>query len=219
MNDPVLGMIEAALAIEAAENMTFADVGNLTIEEIDMVVDILLHKKKVGHFKTIWGNYHEAARSMQRGTVLQSIFSPAIAMLRRQGVPVICAVPKEGYRGWHVDLCISSAARGAQLDAAYQYLNWWMNGWGGASVARQGYYFVLPELVRPHLSAAEWDYWYAGKPAAQALTDPFGLPAIQPGDVREGGSYFERMSRVRVWNTFMDEHSYLVRRWREFLEG
>jgi putative spermidine/putrescine transport system substrate-binding protein len=27
------------------------------------------------------------------------------------------------------------------------------------------------------------------------------------------------MSRVRVWNTFMDEHTYLVRRWREFLEG
>jgi putative spermidine/putrescine transport system substrate-binding protein len=219
MNDPVLGMIEAALAVEAAENVVFADVGNLSIEEIDLVADILIRKKKLGHFKTIWGNYQQAARSMQRGTVLQSIFSPAIAMLRRQGVPVICAVPQEGYRGWHVDLCISSAAQGEQLDAAYAYLNWWMNGWGGGAVARQGYYFVLPELVRSQISAAEWDYWYAGKPAETALSDPFGQPAIAAGETREGGSYFERMSRVRVWNAFMDEHSYLVRRWREFVEG
>ena len=219
MSDPVLGMIEAALAVEASENMRFADVGNLTIEEIDTVADILLHKKKLGHFKTIWGNYQEAARSMQRGAVLQSMFSPAIAMLRSQGVPVISAVPQEGYRGWHVDLCISSAAQGEQLEAAYQYLNWWMSGKAGAVTTRQGYYFVLPELVRPHLSEAEWDYWYAGKPAQTALTNPAGKPSITPGEMREGGSYLERMSRVRVWNAFMDEHTYLVRRWREFLEA
>ncbi len=219
MNEPVLGMIEAALAVEAAENVTFADVGNLSIEEIDIVADALIRKKKLGHFKTIWGNYEEAARSMQRGTVLQSIFSPAIAMLRRQGVPVISAVPQEGYRGWHVDLCLSSATRGEALDAAYAYLNWWMDGRAGGIVARQGYYYVLPELVRPHVSAAEWDYWYAGKPAAEPLNDTLGQPAIPLGHVREGGSYLERMSRVRVWNVFMDEHSYLVRRWREFLES
>lgn len=219
MNEPVLGMIEAALAVEASENVAFPDISNLSIEEIDLVADILIRKKKLGHFKTIWGNYQDAARSMQRGTVLQSIFSPAVAMLRRQGVPVICAVPQEGYRGWHVDLCISSAAEGEQLEAAYAYLNWWMSGWGGGVVARQGYYFVLPELVRQHVTPAEWDYWYAGKPAETPLTDPLGLPAIAVGETREGGSYFERMSRVRVWNTFMDEHSYLVRRWREFVEG
>ena len=219
MNDPVLGMIEAALAVEASENVSFADVGNLTIEEIDTVADILLHKKKLGHFKIIWSNYQEAARSMQRGTVLQSMFSPAIATLRSQGVPVVSAVPQEGYRGWHVDLCISSAAQGEQLDAAYAYLNWWMNGKAGAVTTRQGYYFVLPDLVRPHLSGAEWDYWYAGRPAAEVLTNPAGEPSVSVGELREGGSYLERMSRVRVWNAFMDEHTYIVRRWREFLEA
>ncbi|MDB5623357.1 MAG: signal peptide prediction [Devosia sp.] len=219
MSEPVLGMIEAALAVEASENMSFADVGNLSIEEIDLVADILLRKKKLGHFKTIWNNHHEAARSMQRGAVLQSMFSPAIATLRSQGVPVVSAVPQEGFRGWHVDLCISSAAQGEQLEAAYAYLNWWMNGKAGAVTTRQGYYFVLPDLVRPHLSAAEWDYWYAGKPAETALTNPAGEPSVAPGEIREGGSYLERMARVRVWNAFMDEHTYLVRRWREFLEA
>lgn len=220
MSDPVLGMIEAALATEAAENVVFADVGNLSIEEIDLVADILLHKKKIGHFKTIWGNYQDAARLMQRGgVVLQSMFSPGLALLRQANVPVICSVPQEGYRGWHVDLCISSAAQGEQLDAAYDYLNWWMTGWGGAMLGRQGYYSVLPELVRPHMSEAEWAYWYEGKPAETDLLNSFGQVSVHTGDIREGGSYFERMSRVRVWNTFMDEHTYLVRRWSEFLEA
>jgi putative spermidine/putrescine transport system substrate-binding protein len=219
MSEPVLGMIEAALAVEASEGMSFADVGNLSIEEIDIVADILLRKKKLGHFKTIWNNHYEAARSMHRGAVLQSMFSPALATLRSQGVPVISAVPQEGFRGWHVDLCISAAAQGEQLEAAYAYLNWWMNGKGGAITTRQGYYFVLPDLVRPHLSGAEWDYWYAGKPAETVLTNPAGEPSIAPGEIREGGSYLERMARVRVWNAFMDEHTYLVRRWREFLEA
>ncbi|HMN12279.1 MAG: ABC transporter substrate-binding protein [Rhizobiaceae bacterium] len=219
MSDPVLGMIEASLAAEAAEKMKFGDISNLTIEEIDAVSDLLLHKKKIGHFKTIWKNYREAARCMQRGVVLQSMFSPSLALLRSEGIPVRCAVPEEGYRGWHVDLCISSATEGEQLDAAYAYLNWWMNGKGGAIVARQGYYFVLPNLVRAHLSESEWDYWYSGRPTETELLNSGGRPSIRPGEIREGGSYFERMSRVRVWNTFMDEHTYVVRRWREFLEG
>lgn len=219
LNDPVLGMIEAALAIEGAGEVSFSNIGNLTIEEIDLVADTLIRKKKLGHFRTIWGNYQEAARAIQRGTLLQSMFLPGVAAVRAQGGQIVSSVPQEGYRGWHVDLCISSAAEGGQLDAAYAYLNWWMTGWGGGVVARQGYYFVLPELVRPHISEAEWDYWYGGRPAAEPLADPTGHAAVPVGHVREGGSYFERMARVRVWNAFMDEHSYLVRRWREFVEG
>jgi len=220
MSDPVLGMIEAALATEASEGVVFADIGNLSIEEIDLIADLLLHKKKIGHFKGVWRNYEDAARLMQRGgVVLQSMFSPALTMLKRLGLPVTIAVPVEGSRGWHADLCISAKADGEVLDAAYDYLNWWHGGWAGACLTRQGYYATFPERVRQHLEPEEWAYWYDGRPAEKALTDPLGLPCIQPGDRREGGSHMERMSMVRVWNTFMDEHTYLVRRWKEFLDG
>jgi putative spermidine/putrescine transport system substrate-binding protein len=220
MSDPVLGTIEAALATETAEGIAFADIGNLSIEEIDIVADLLLHKKKIGHFRGIWRNYEEAARFMQRGgVVLQSMFSPALARVRRLGMPVISAVPVEGYRGWHADLCISAHAEDEVLDAAYAYLNWWQSGWPAACLARQGYYTTLSERARHFLSAEEWAYWYEGRPAEIPLADPFGEICIQPGERREGGSHMERMARVRVWNTFMDEHTYLVRRWKEFLEG
>ena len=218
LSDPCLGMIEAALAVEAAEGITFDDIGNLSVDEIDLVAGILIQKKKLGHFKGIWGNYAEAARLMQRGgVVVESIWAPAIARLRGEGVAVRSAVPVEGYRGWHSDLCISRSASGATLDAAYAYLNWWMNGRAGAALSRQGYYFVLPERARAHMSDAEWAYWYDGRPAANDLPDPYGRISIAAGSVREGGSHLERMAGARVWNAFMDEHTYLVRRWNEFL--
>jgi putative spermidine/putrescine transport system substrate-binding protein len=42
---------------------------------------------------------------------------------------------------------------------------------------------------------------------------------VRAGEVRGGGSYIDRMSRVRVWNTIMDDHNYLARRWNEFLSA
>ena len=218
--DPVLGMIEAALATEAAEGIRFGNVANLGIEEIDHVVDGLIQRKKKGHFRGFWANSDESVRLMQRSGVLaQSVFGPTAQRLRREGYPLRIASAIEGGRGWHSDLCISRGTKGEMLHAAYAYLDWWLSGYPGAAVSRRGYYTILPETARPFMSDAEWDYWYGGKPAQIALPDDSGAPVIPVGDLRDGGSYSERMSGVRVWNAFMDEHTYLTHRWREFLEA
>lgn len=216
ISDPVLGMIEAALATEASSRISFGDIGNLTIEEIDCIGDTLIRLKKLGQFRRSWRNYEDAAQLMRRGMLVQSMFYPGFVLLQREGLPVQMSDPVEGMRGWHADLCISSATRGVMLDAAYEYLNWWQTGWAVACLARQGYYGTFPDRVRPHLSEAEWAYWYGGEPATEELPDPLGRPTIPAGHRRSGGSHRERMSRARVWNTFMDEHTYLMRRWREF---
>jgi putative spermidine/putrescine transport system substrate-binding protein len=157
---------------------------------------------------------------MERGgVVLQSIFSPAIVKLRRSGLDVVSAMPVEGTRGWRSDLCVSARATGEALEAAYAYLNWWLDGAPGAILARQGYYMSAREATRKRLSPAEWDYWYEGLPAREDLPDPFGEICVRAGEVRDGGSYGERMSQVRVWNTIMDDHNYLARRWHEFLDA
>ncbi len=218
LRDPSLGMMEAALAADAAGLVHFEDITNLSIEEIDELVGILTEKKRLGHFRGLWETYEDAVRLMDRGgAAIQSIFSPAVTELRRRGIDVVCSTPAEGYRGWHSDLCISSRSTGAVLDAAYEYLNWWLEGWAGAVLARQGYYMSVREKIRRYLSADEWSYWYEGEPAAGDLPDPYGNVCVRAGERRDGGSYIERMSRVRVWNTFMDDHNYLARRWSEFL--
>jgi putative spermidine/putrescine transport system substrate-binding protein len=220
LRDPTLGMIEAALAIEGAGILKFDDISNLSIEEIDAIIAILKEKKRSGHFRGLWETYEDAARLMERGgVVVQSIFSPAIVKLRRSGLSVLSAIPAEGTRGWRSDLCLSARAKGEALEAAYAYLNWWLDGAPGAILARQGYYMSAREATRQRLSPAEWDYWYEGQPAREDLPDPFGEICVRAGEVRDGGSYGERMSQVRVWNTIMDDHNYLARRWHEFLDA
>jgi putative spermidine/putrescine transport system substrate-binding protein len=218
--DPSLGIIEAALALEASKQLTFHDIGNLQEEEIDAIVSILIRKKKVGHFRGFWSYGEESERLMSRGGVcLQSIWSPSVYRLRQMGVDVVCAAPVEGYRGWYAGLCLSSRVNPEILDIAYAYLNWWLAGKPGSILSRQGYYAATPQRARGFLAENEWDFWYANKAAATELVDPFGNVCIQPGEVRHGGSYITRMSHVRVWNRFMDEQNYLVRRWREFLNA
>ncbi|MGO9700359.1 MAG: ABC transporter substrate-binding protein [Xanthobacteraceae bacterium] len=218
LNVPQIGVMDAALAIEALGLKKFGDKGNMTKAEIDFLIDYLIPLKKAGHFRAFWENFGQSVNLMVNGEVaLESMWSPAVAAIQAEGVPCVYAFPKEGMRGWHGGLAISAKVKGKQLDQAYEYINWWLSGWAGAFVARQGYYHSIPENAKKHLEAAEWDYWYEGKPAAKDLSDPFGTVIIKKGDIRSGGSYWHRYSKINVWNSIMKENDYLVKRWTEFL--
>ena len=220
-NDSAIGAIDAAMAAKAAGLVEFKDLGNLSVEEIDSLIDCLITLKRQQHFRTFWSNQDQASSDMVRGRVgIESLWSPAMTNLKKRHIKVRMASPMEGYRAWYGGMSISRHAKGRTLDAAYDYLNWWISGWPGAVMARQGYYISTPELTRPHLSPAEWDYWYAGRPASEELDDPSGASGlIHQGEIRDGGDYLTRMSRIAVWNTVMDEHNYLVRRWNDFMSA
>ena len=220
LNIPQIGAMDAAMGVEALGLMKFGDKGNMTRKEIDFLVDFLIKKKKEGHFRAFWSTFGQSVNLMVSGeVVLQSMWSPAVTAVKAEGVPCIYASPKEGMRGWHGALAISAKASGKKLDQAYEYLNWWLDGWAGAFVARQGYYLSTPANTKKSLSAEEWDFWYEGKPAARELPDPFGSPLIAKGDVRDGGSYEQRFKKIAVWNSVMTENDYLVKRWTEFLSA
>ena len=220
INVPQIGTMDAALAVEAMGLITFKDKGNMSRQEIDFLIDVLIKKKKQGHFRAFWENFGQSVNLMVSGEVaVQSMWSPAVSAVQAEGVPCVYAFPKEGMRGWHGGMAISAKTSGKKLDAAYDYINWWLDGWAGAFVARQGYYMSTPETTRKNLDPAEWDYWYDGKPAAKDLSDPFGNLIVTKGDVRDGGSYWTRFKKIAVWNSLMDENQYLVKRWTEFLSA
>jgi putative spermidine/putrescine transport system substrate-binding protein len=220
VDEPAIGIFDAALAARATGEASFQDIGNMTTAEIDRLIDLLTRRRQAGHFRGFWRTAAEAADMMASGdTVIQSMWSPGITELRRRGVPVAEAVPQEGYRAWHGGLCLSSRLDGPMLDVAYEYLNWWLAGYAGAVVARQGYYMSVPGRVRQHLSPAEWAYWYEGEPTLVDLPGPDGAVTVPAGSVRSGGSYWQRASAIAVWNTTMDEHNYLVRRWAQLVGG
>jgi len=220
LNIPQIGAMDAAMGIEALGLMKFGDKGNMTRKEIDFLIDFLIKKKKEGHFRAFWSTFGQSVNLMVSGeVVLQSMWSPAVTAVKAEGVPCIYASPKEGMRGWHGALAISAKTSGKKLDQAYEYVNWWLDGWAGAFVARQGYYMSTPANTKKSLSADEWDFWYEGKPAARELPDPFGSPLVPKGKVRDGGSYEQRFKKIAVWNSVMTENDYLVKRWTEFLSA
>lgn len=218
VNAPTIGIFDAALAAQAKGLMTFRDIGDMSRAEIDQLFEIMIELKQNGHFCGLWNSVPESVNFFSSDrAVIGSMFSPGISALRGQNIPVVYAAPKEGYRAWHGVMCLSSQTQGHVKDAAYRYMNWWLSGWPGAFIARQGYYISNPERSRSFLSENEWGYWYEGKAAENALKGTDGKISVQPGEMRNGGSYINRFSHVAVWNTVMDTYEYSLPRWHEFI--
>jgi len=220
INAPTIGLFDLALAAQAQGFVTIKDIGAISKRELDKLFDVLIKMKTEGHFSGFWTSVPESVEFMASDrVVIESMFSPAVSALNGRNIPVTYAAPKEGYRGWHGVMCLSSSTHGKQKTAAYEYMNWWLSGWPGAFIARQGYYISNPQRSKDHLSEDEWGYWYGGKVAKGPLRGPDGRVSVHPGDRRRGGSYETRFSNVAVWNTVMPTHEYSLQKWYEFISA
>ena len=215
---PQIGIMDAAMAAEAAGLITFGDKGDMTKAEIDQITDILKAQKQAGQFRAFWKTFDESVNLMASGeVVLQSMWSPAITAVKSKGIDCIYAPLQEGYRGWGGGVGLSKNLKGIALDAAYEYINWMLDGWVGAFLGRQGYYSAAPDNAKQFMSPEEWDFWYEGKPAAVDMVDPFDKTLEKAGAVRDGGSFKQRFGNIVVWNSTMKENVYLVQKWQEFI--
>ena len=218
LNIPSIGIMDAAMICEAMGVVKYGDKGNMTREEIDKTIDFLMQAKKDGQFRAFWKTFDESVNLMSSGeVVIQSMWSPAVAAVRSKGIPCVYQPLKEGYRAWGGGLGIASHLSGLELEAAYEYIDWYLSGWVGAYLMRQGYYTAAPETSRQHMSAEEWDFWMEGKAAKADILSPQGKVMEKAGTIRDGGSYQDRMGKVACWNSVMEENKYMVRKWNEFV--
>jgi len=218
INVPSIGIMDAAMIMEAMGNITYGDKGNMTTEEIDATIEFLIKAKQDGQFRAFWKSFDESVNLMSSGeVVIQSMWSPAVAAVRSKGIACTYQPLKEGYRSWGGGLGLAAHLEGAQLDAAYEYINWYTSGWVGSYLNRQGYYSAAMETAKEHMSEDEWGYWIEGKAAQGDILAPDGTVMETAGAVRDGGSFEERMGKVACWNSVMDEDRYMVRRWNEFI--
>lgn len=219
LNDQAqIGVMDAAMALQARGDIKYKNMGNMTRAEIDKTVDILSGIKKSGQFRAFWTNFDESVNLMASGeVVVQSMWSPAVTAVRAHNIPCYYAPLKEGYRGWFTGQTPMAHLSGLKLDCAMEYINWFNSGWQGGFIAKQGYYSPVPSTAKKFLTDAEWDYWYEGKPAATDIKDPFGQLIDKKGAVRDGGSLWHREGHIAVWNTVMDQDRYLTRRWIGFV--
>ncbi len=196
----------------------YPDNGYLTKAEIYHTLGILTEAKKTGQFRAFWKSFDESVNLMASGeVVIQSMWSPAITAVRSKGVPCVYQPLEEGYRSWGGGMGLAATLEGAKLDAAYEYINWYLSGWVGGFLMRKGYYSAVPETSKLFMSDDEWGFWYEGKAAKGDIVSPQGTTMESAGAIRDGGSFIDRMGAVACWNSVMDENQYMVRKWNEFI--
>src|ERR1700742_1473466 len=166
LNIPSIGIMDAAMVVEATGKYKYPDKGNMTKPEIDMTMAVLTAAKQAGQFRAFWKDFNESVNLMASGeVVIQSMWSPAVTKVRSMGIPCIFQPLKEGYRSWATGFCVSKAASGPKLDWAYEVVNGYLSGWAGAYLNRQGYYSAVLSTAKANMEAYEWGYWMEGKPA------------------------------------------------------
>lgn len=218
LNIPSIGIMDAAMVVESMGEYKYPDKGNMTKDEIDMTMKIMTEAKKAGQFRAFWSDFNESVNLMASGeVVIQSMWSPAVTAVRSQGINCVYQPLEEGYRAWAAGFGLPSTIKGKKEELAYEFINWFLSGWAGAYLNRQGYYSAVLSTAQANMEAYEWDYWMLGKPAAQDIMSPSGQKLAAKGEVRDGGSYEDRMGGIACWNAVMDENKYMVRKWNEFI--
>ena len=218
LNIPSIGIMDAAMVVESMGKYKYPDKGNMTKTEIDMTVGVLTDAKKAGQFRAFWKDFNESVNLMASGeTVIQSMWSPAVTAVRTKGIPCVFQPLKEGYRSWASGFCMSKGVTAKQKEWVYEFVNWFLSGWAGAYLNRQGYYSAVLSTAKANMEPYEWAYWMEGKPAEKDIHAPDGSLLEKAGATRDGGSYDDRMGAVACWNAVMDENDYMVRKWNEFI--
>lgn len=218
LNIPSIGIMDAAMVVEAAGLYKYPDKGNMTKKEIDLTIKTLIDAKKAGQFRALWKDFNESVNLMASGeVVIQSMWSPAVTAVRTKGIACTFQPLKEGYRAWAAGFGVPKSVTGKKADAVYEFINWFLDGWAGAYLNRQGYYSAVLETAKAKMEAYEWAYWMEGKAATADIKSPNGDLLAKAGSVRDGGSYEQRMGGIACWNAIMDENAYMVQKWNEFV--
>jgi putative spermidine/putrescine transport system substrate-binding protein len=219
LNIPSIGIMDAAMVIESMGEYKYPDKGNMTRAEIDRTMKVLTEAKKAGQFRAFWKDFNESVNLMASGeTVIQSMWSPAVTAVKSKGIPCVYQPLAEGYRAWAAGFALSKSIKASKkADLAYEFVNWFLDGWAGAYLNRQGYYSAVLETAKAKMEPYEWAFWMEGKPAEKDIKAPDGTLLEKAGAVRDGGSYDDRMGAVACWNAVMDENDYMVKKWNEFI--
>ena len=219
LNIPSIGIMDAAMVVESMGEYKYPDKGNMTKAEIDRTMKVLTEAKKSGQFRAFWKDFNESVNLMASGeTVIQSMWSPAVTAVKSKGIACVYQPLAEGYRAWAAGFALSKGIKGTpKADLAYEFVNWFLDGWAGAYLNRQGYYSAVLETAKANMEPYEWAFWMEGKPAEKDIKAPDGTLLEKAGATRDGGSYDQRMGAVACWNAVMDENDYMVRKWNEFI--
>jgi spermidine/putrescine-binding protein len=142
---------KTAMYLKANDMADIDDPRNMTESEITTVVDFLIEQKQSGQFRTLWSGFETAVSLMsEREVVVMDTWEPVVFALRSQGMEAEYATPDEGYLLWAmVDYVVNPQGErsDARTEAVYDFVDWQLSGWYGATISQQTGYMTNPAAV------------------------------------------------------------------------
>ena len=141
---------KTALYLNQSGQAQIADPSDMTPEEVATVVDFLIKHKKDGQFRVIWSSFEQAVNLLTSKEVhVMDCWEPMVFAANAQGANAVYADPKEGYLLWAMAAYIVSNPNMSEeeLEAAYQLLNFMLDGWYGARITLTRGYMTNPQAV------------------------------------------------------------------------
>ena len=133
-----------AIYLKNAENTKIAEPGNLTADELGLVMEFLIKHEKDGQFRTFWNGWEQGLQLIvNREVWVMTGWEPIVYAARDRGVDCYYAVPKEGYEAWgnNTILLKGTVDRGLSK-MAHQFANALLSGFYGCKLATMRGYFV-----------------------------------------------------------------------------
>ena len=130
-------VIFTAIYLKNSENARISEPGDLTADELGLVMEFLIKHKKDGQFRTFWDGWEQAVQLVANQEVwVMTGWEPIVYTARRRGFDCYYAVPKEGYEGWSNNtILLKGAADRGLSKTAHQLANAFLSGFYGCKLA------------------------------------------------------------------------------------
>ena len=135
-------VIFTAIYLKNSENAKIAEPGNLTADELGLVMEFLIKHKKAGQFRTFWSGWEQGLQLVANQEVwVMTGWEPIVYAARNRGVDCYYAVPKEGYEAWgNNTILLKGAVDRGLAKPAHRLANDLLSGFYGCKLgALRGY--------------------------------------------------------------------------------
>jgi len=135
-------VIFTAIYLKNSENAKIAEPGNLTADELGLVMEFLIKHKKAGQFRTFWSGWEQGLQLVANQEVwVMTGWEPIVYAARNRGVDCYYAVPKEGYEAWgNNTILLKGAVDRGLAKPAHRFANDLLSGFYGCKLgALRGY--------------------------------------------------------------------------------
>lgn len=136
--------IFTAMYLKESENAPIVEPGNLTEDELGLVMEFLIKHKKDGQFRTFWSGWEQGVQLVANEEVwVMTGWEPIVYAARERGIKAYYAAPKEGYEGWGNNTVLLKGAVDRGLsDAAHTFANTLLAGYYGCQLGEMRGYCV-----------------------------------------------------------------------------